>query len=240
MKTILFFNLMIFLTLSAYAQQSTKNFIDENFIEVTGKAEIEIIPDEIYLKIIISEKDNRGKQSLEDLEKLMIDKLSTLDLDLEKNLTVLDIASNFKFYWLGKTDIFTTKEFQILANDARTAGRIFKELESVNISNITIDRLDHSEIEQFRKQVKVEAIKAAKMKAEALSSAIDQTIGKAMYIEEFDGLSYERTLQGRIPGVSNIVIRGNSSLYGSRAPEPQIEFGKIRLEYKVMARFKLN
>ena len=38
------------------AQTGEKNFIDQNYIEVTGTAEMEIVPDEIYLKIVLSEK----------------------------------------------------------------------------------------------------------------------------------------------------------------------------------------
>jgi hypothetical protein len=199
---------------------------------------MEITPDEIYLKIFISEKDNKGKQTIEELEKLMMDKLRGLDVDIEKNLTVHDISSNFKYYWIGKIDIFTTKEYQVLVNDANTAGKLFQELESINISNIAIDRLSHSEIEKFRQDVKIDAVKAAKVKAEYLAGAIDQRIGKAILIQEMGDL---RALQGNVAGVSNtIMIRGSSSLYGSRAPEPIIEFGKINLEYKIIAKFKLE
>lgn len=38
------------------AQTGEKNFIDQNYIEVTGTAEMEIVPDEIYLKIVLSER----------------------------------------------------------------------------------------------------------------------------------------------------------------------------------------
>ena len=50
---------------------------------------------------------------------------------------------------------------------------------------------------KFRQNVKIEAVKAAKVKAEALAGAIDQTIGKALLIEEIDDI---RTYQGNNPG----------------------------------------
>jgi hypothetical protein len=238
MKTPLFLILFSLIVVSGYSQPLSKNYIDENYIEVTGKAEMEITPDEIYLKIFISEKDNKGKQTIEELENLMIDKLRVLDIDLEKNLTVHDISSNFKYYWIGKTDIFTIKEYQVLVDNANIAGKLFQELESINISNITVDRLSHSEIEKFRQEVKIEAVKTAKAKAEYLAGAIDQTIGKAILIQE---IGEPRALTGSVAGVSNtIMIRGSSSLYGSRAPDPIIEFGKIHLEYKISAKFKLE
>jgi uncharacterized protein YggE len=168
----------------------------------------------------------------------MIDKLRALNVDIEKNLSVHDISSNFKNYWIGKNDIFTTKEYQVLVNDATTAGKIFRELETVNISNITVDRISHSEIEKFRQEVKIEAVKAAKVKAIFLAGAIDQKIGKAIHIQEVGDF---KPMNGYMPELSNtIMIRGNSSLYESKDKEPIIEFGKINLQYEIEAKFKLE
>jgi len=46
-------------------------------------------------------------------------------------------------------------------------------------------------------------------------------------------------LQGKAAG---IMIRGysNTTIYGSNAPEPDIEFEKIKLEYNIIARFELK
>ena len=54
-----FFALTFFLSTITFAQPMGKNFI-----EVTGKAETEIIPDEIYLRVIISEKDTMNSLAL--------------------------------------------------------------------------------------------------------------------------------------------------------------------------------
>ncbi|MDA3891149.1 MAG: hypothetical protein PF517_05735 [Salinivirgaceae bacterium] len=56
--------LALILTLFTQAQTGTKNFIDQNYIEVTGKAELNVVPDEIFLKILISEKDTKNKISV--------------------------------------------------------------------------------------------------------------------------------------------------------------------------------
>ena len=81
------------------------------------------------------------------------------------------------------------------------------ELENIGISNVTIDRLDNSNIRKFRKEVKIDAIKAAKEKAESLATAIGQSTGRAIYIQELEGVA---------PNVSNrIIIRGASSISNS-------------------------
>jgi hypothetical protein len=64
--------LTILIASSTYGQVGEKNFIDQNFIEVVGKYEMEITPDEIFLKIIINEKDIKGK-TLAEIEKSLIE-----------------------------------------------------------------------------------------------------------------------------------------------------------------------
>lgn len=218
-------------------QTGDKNFIDQNYVEVTGNSEVEISPDLIYIKILINEKDNKNKITLADRENAMISKLKEIGVDINKDLLIKDISSNFKYYWLTKNEILLAKEYQLLVRDGKTASKVFIELENIGISNVSIEKLDNSNIQKHRKEVKIDAIKAAKEKAESLANAIGQNIGRAIYIQELEGPS---------PTVSNrIIIRGatsisGSSLYGSRTPEPEIDFEKIRLEYSIICRFELK
>src|SRR5665647_2412101 len=134
---------ILFLLTSAVliAQTGGKNFIDQNYIEVTGKAEMEIIPDEIYLRILLNEKDYKGK-NFADLEKTMFNKLNELGIDVSKDLAVKDLLSNFQYYWFIKADILLSKEYQLLVHDAKTAGKVFIELQKLGISNASIDRVE--------------------------------------------------------------------------------------------------
>lgn len=218
------------------AQSGDKNFIDQNYIEVIGKSEIEIRPDLIYIKILLSEKDNKNKISLVERENIMISKLKEIGIDINKDLLVKDISSNFKFYLLIKSEILLSKEYQVLVRDAKTVGRVFIELENIEISNVSIEKLDNTDIDRYRRDVKISAIKAAKEKAEALSNAIGQNIGRAIFIQEL-----ENNYRSGTPGASsNVVLRGTSSLYGSRSPEQEIDFEKIKLEYSILCRFELK
>jgi len=165
----------------------------------------------------------------------MFKKLEEIGVDLSKNLVIKDITSNFKFYFLSKNDIFLAKEYQLLVRDGKTASRIFLELEKIGVSNISIEKLDNSRIEEFRKETKVNAIKAAKEKARLLMKSIDQEIGRAIYVKELGNAV------GYTPGAANnIRIRGASSLYGSRSSDIAVDFEKIRLEYSILCRFELK
>jgi len=164
--------------------------------------------------------------------------LTEIGVDINKDLSIRDIASNFKYYWISKSDIVLSKEYQLIVHDTKTLQKVFSELQNLGISNLTIDKLDHSKIEQFRKNVKNNAIKAAKDKAESLTSTINQTIGKAIYIQELDNQYLSNALQGRLAGV-NVRVRGYSSENKAESM-PDIEFEKINLQYSILVRFELK
>jgi len=226
--------LFFFLSLGFHilnAQNGEKNFIDKPYIEVTGKAEMEVIPDQIYLSIVINEKDNKGKVVLAQAEKDMITKLNSLGIDTKKDLFVKDMSSNFKNYWIKSSDIMTSKEYQLMVTTAQTAGKVMQGLEKIGISNVSIERVDHSQIEKLRRDVKVNAIKNAKEKAADLAEAIGQKAGMAIYIQEIE---YNNYVQMR-----SIGMKSKASLSVEEDAVPDIEFEKIKLESSVLARFTL-
>ena len=228
---------ILLISIAVNAQTGDKNFIDQNYIEVVGKSEMEITPDLIYLKVLLNEKDTKNKISLSELESKMIETLKEIGIDIDKNLQIKDISSNFKYYLLTKTEILLSKEYQILVNNGKTASQVFLELEKIGISNVSIDRLDNSNIIQFRKDVKVNAIKSAKEKAESLTLAINQSVGRALFIQEIENnFSNLRTS-------NSIMIRGvSSNIYGSKAATPAFDFDfeKIKIEYSILCRFELK
>ena len=221
---------------SGFSQTGEKNFIDQNYIEVTGKSEMEITPDLIYISISIQEKDNSGKTPLPELEKKMKEKLTEMGIDVSKDLRVKDIESDFKKYYFFKPDVMLSKDYQLLVHDGGTAGKVFVELKKLNISNISIEKLDHSKMEEFKKQVKVNAVKAAKTKAELLTQAIFQNCGRALYIQEMDYGDYVP-----MPMMMNRKVSYEMmDSAGQSNEEPAIEFQKLKLNASVLVRFELK
>lgn len=232
MKAKLIILLLIF-TSATYAQQG-KNFIDQPYMEVTGKAELEIIPDEIYLKIRINELDNKAKQSLEELEKSMIKTLKAIGVDIEKELAIIDFSSNFRSHLLRKNSILTSKDYQLLLHNGQTTARVFIELEKIGISNISIEKVGHSKIEALQNKVKVMAIIAAKEKAKLLAAGINQSVGNALYVQEMGSGYYPR-----VQRAGNIMMKSFAEADMVESI-PEIEFEKIKLEYSILVRFELK
>ncbi|MCU4174091.1 SIMPL domain-containing protein [Carboxylicivirga sp. N1Y90] len=232
MKRIISIASLLLILLPIIAQVGTKNFIDQPYIEINGKAEMEIVPDMIYLKVVISEKDNKAKTSLEKLEQDMLKSLKNIGLNMKDDVSVIDFTSNFKSYWHKKSDIYSSKEFELIAHDGETVAKIFTELEKLNISNITIAKLDHSKIEEYRQEVKVNAAKAAKNKASKLLEAVGQRAGKVIYMQENRNYYAARTNNME----ANMLMKVSSDS-NFKTNNVIVEFQKLKLEYEIMARF---
>jgi uncharacterized protein YggE len=230
LKLTVFFILTFFL-----GQSQTKNFIDQPYIEVSGSADTLVTPNEIFIRIILSEKDSRDRVSLEELERRMVIALKGLNLDTEKDLTTADINSNFKYYLLKSKDVIKTKLYMLKVKDALIASQVFIKLEELGISNTSIDRVDHSDLENIRNVMRANAIANAKTRANALTKPLNQSIGQAIHIS--DAENYNQQLQGRVAGIQ---IRGVSSIQNGYAEMPKIEFEKIKVIANINVKFILK
>ena len=97
MKKIAF---LLIITLCGASFAQTKNFIDQPYLETTAKVDTLVTPDQIYLSIYIHEGEDRNKTSLEKQERKMAVVLENLGIDLQEQLKLDNLASNYKKYFL--------------------------------------------------------------------------------------------------------------------------------------------
>ena len=107
---------MLFFSMLTFGQ--TKNFIDQPYLETTAMVDTLVKPDIIYLDILLRESDNRNRESVEELEIKMASKLVSLGIDLKKQLSLSDLGSNFKKYFLKQKDVLKSKAYQLKVFDA--------------------------------------------------------------------------------------------------------------------------
>jgi len=230
MKTILTLTIS-FLFFNCFSQE--KNFIDQPYLETSSQIDTLVIPDRIYITIVLNEADNKNKKSTEELEKTLEKTLKELNINTEKDLSLLDYSSDFKSYFLKSQDILKVKNYSLLVRDAMTAGQVLKKLEDVGISNVNIEKTEYSKSESLLLELKYLAIKKAKSNALKMLEPLNQKLGKAIFITDNNSIS--NTLQGKVSGIQ---IRGASSIYGSRASEPiLVEFQKIKFQSQVSVKF---
>ena len=102
-------------------------------------------------------------------------------------------------------------------------------------SNFYISRTSHSKLAEHRKNLKIQAVKAAKEKADYLAGAINEQIGVAVTINEPG--EYYQPFYGR---VANTMMKTEAVQMDQAASEPQADFKKMKLRYDVSVVFALK
>lgn len=214
----------------------TKNFIDQPYLETTAKVDTIIKPDIIYLDILIREKDERNKISVEEMEAKMITTLEAIGVDIEKQLTLSDLASNFEKYFLKQKDIMKDKAYQLKVFDSQTAGNVLVALEDIGLSNVNLARTEYSKIEELKLDLKSKAVEKAKKQAEYLVKPLNQKITHAIHISDKYYDEYN-PFQG---GLQEIVVVAYGKKGKQEYQPPTIEFKPIKVESEVTVKFRIE
>jgi len=228
-------------TILTFGQTSNLKAEEQPYIEVTGTAEQEVIPDEIYIGIVIREKYvSKVKVTIEEQEEKLKSAVKSLGIDLT-DLFLSDANADYvKVYWLTK-DVLTKKNYTLKVSDATTVGKVFKELEKLEITDANISRVNHSKLDSLRKAVKIMAIKAAKDKADYLLTAIGEQTGKPLVIRENEILPNQT--------LSNLNIRGSRSseteyyvdgMKMKSEENNEIQFQKIKIQTSIYVKFSIK
>ena len=236
MKNILF--LAAFLFCSCPVKSQEPNHEPLRFIEVTGSAELEIEPDEIRLIIGIEEywkeefekrtefEDYKTKIPMGEIEKNLLTDLATIGIQKE-NIIIREVGN----YWRYKgKEFLISKQLELILHDFKKVNEIISVINTKGISYMRIGELKNKEITEYRKQVKIEALKAAKSKAAYLLSGIDKQLGDIISIVELtDDNNYRRPQ----PLLSNTMM--------ATSEDSEIEnFKKIKLRYEIKAKFEIK
>lgn len=231
-------NLLLFICiLFSNLLSAQKNYLDVPFLETSAKVDTLVMPDKIFVSIKISEADSKNKKSVEEQELELARVLKSIGINVEKDLVLQDVGSNFKKYIFKGQNILKLKEYSLLVYDAVQVGQVLTELEKIGISNVNIDRTEYSKAEELRLLLKIKAIEKTKKMADVLAKSINQTTGKAIFISDLSSASISNMLAGRVAGIA---VRGYSDSKNSTPQPVVIEFEKIKFDVEVNAKYLLN
>ncbi len=220
------------MTLSLAAQNNNEEF--QPNVQVNGRAERMITPNEFDLMIVINERDSKGKITVEQQQKEMVSTLKRLGVDVEKQLTFANLSSEF---FKKKTSVATAK-YQLRLNSAADVTRVWQALNDLDISNVSILKVGHSDIEQLKSEVRREAIINARECATQLAEAIGQKIGPCFYIYDSNYDVTPRFYNNM--AVSRAKAYADGAVEEATEDEPALEFKNLKLEYSVQAKFVLK
>lgn len=232
--------LCIIFGLQAYAQEGARNFIDQNYIEVTGTAQREIIPDLIFIRVTVSDKDPDIPLPLEKTETEIKARLTGIGVNLEKEFFVEDISGWGRRYAFKKDQYESVISYRVIVHSAKVANALFREMEEMNINKVDLEGFSHTEIEKLRLETKVEAVKAARHKAELLAVAAGQGIGKTLMVQEMEPGAPLENFPGRSQNVLLENVRSQASGYESVKSDIETPFKKLYLSATFLLRIELK
>lgn len=210
---------------------------EKDIIEVTGKAEKEITPDEIYVRILLQEKnESREKITIEQQEEKLRTAVANAGIDI-KNLSVSDVNADYmKVRWKTK-DVMTQKAYILKTSTPQQLRKLFTELNKMEVKDAGIDHVSHSKIDSLTKTVRIMAIKAAKDKAAYLLTAINEKLGSCLVVKEEPASIYINT--------ANISNNSYSNYSGGRlaafeSTPDDIGFQKIKIDYSIYCKFEIK
>lgn len=164
----------------------------ERKIQVTGSADMTVIPDEIEFLIEIEEyyeeefqddkkqKDYKTKVRIEKIEDELLNNLKSIGI-VKNKIMVRNVGN----YWRYQAkEIAVSKRFSIQLTNLDKIDEIISTVNMRGIDHMSIGKLNHSKIHEYRKQVKTEALKAASEKAEYLLSSLGKEVGDIISIRE--------------------------------------------------------
>jgi len=229
MKRIL--SLTLFCLALAFSGKSYAQTENQNYIEVHGFAEQAVTPDKITLSITINENDYR-KRSLATLEKEMKSALGSIGIDVKKSLKVDNMSSSFSKGRTNSPDAALSKRYSLEVSSALTASKAIEALEKVYISNVFIQKEEYTKIDSLKIAIKADAMKNAKEIATAMTGAIGQKLGRAIYIYE-----YETRSDSLRPMVMKTM--SNSDSINEEAVEEALDVKDMKVSCNVTVRFSL-
>jgi uncharacterized protein len=224
-------------------QGQNQNTTDEKpFIEVSGIAEQEIVPDQIYISIIIREKYvNKEKVTIEIQEEKLKTLLKEINIPIS-NLYLSDANADFVKVKFRTKDVLTKKDYTLKVSSATAVGQVFQQLENLEINDANVFKVSHSKIDSLRKEIRIAAIKAAKTKADYLLNAIGEQAGKPLIVRENIIGNYEYNYNRNSNSNTRISSYQNARfLDDDKATDnEEIQFSKIKIQSSIYVKFLIK
>ena len=124
-----------------------------------------------------------------------------------------------------------SKEYSLELQSAEQVSSLLQKLSDGGIKEAAIMSVDHSKIDSLRKEVRINAIKAAKEKAVYLTAAIGEEIDKALEIRE----QYINTMYAPLAQLSNVSLSQEGESDTSK-----IDFRLMKISFSFFIKYSLK
>jgi hypothetical protein len=148
-------------------------------------------------------------------------------------------ANNYNPWWRKKNkkeELHASITYQVKLRNTAQVDQLVDKLDDNATQNFYISRTSHSKLEEFRRTLKIQAVKAAKEKADYLAEAVNTKIGVPVTINEPG--EYYQPYYGDM--ASNRMMKAEMTQQTSAPDQPQADFKKMKMRYDVNVVFELR
>ena len=223
-SSVLFFFFLLPLFSIGQSQSSEKK------ITVVGKADMELTPDEIYLSISLKEYlEGKRKVTIDKLEASLVKGLKKAGIE-EKNLTVENVHGyNWNWKKRRSEEFLATKSFRLKLANLKKVDQLLATLDERGINQVNINHYTHSKLEQYQKELKLQALQNAKEQAAFLLNGIGEELGPVLEIQELG--------KGR---PQPVLYRAEMMQAADASYQSDVEFKTIKIQSEIQAVFKIQ
>lgn len=201
-------------------------------IEVTGVAEQEVTPDIINVSISLLEYINgRTKVTIDQLENQLERAVKDAGIPKE-DFTVNDVSAYNNTYLKKKNpDFLASKQYIIKFHDLNKFNQVLSQVDPKGIQSTNIESYDYSKMTALKRELKIQALLAARDKATYLLNSINEKLGSVINVTETDNSNYP------VPRM----LYANKVMTSNYAPaaDSDIDFKKIKLSFQINAIFEI-
>ena len=133
-----------------------------------------------------------------------------------------------------KKDVLAVKEYELKVTIGNLAAKVLANLEYSKKTSASTSRMEYSKRDELKKELLIEAVRAAKNKAQYMLVAIGQKVGKPLIIDEQAGNNYAAYF------ARNLYANTISTRAVGDADETDMKFKKLNYQFSVNATFETN
>ena len=210
-------------------------------ISAMGNAKVEVVPDQIYVQVNLREYDKKGdgKIGIESIKNHFLAACKSLGLN-DTDVTVQSYQGwDGNSWWLKKNkkqnpDMKAGINYWVKVSSVKKMDELVTKLDDEATENFFIAKTDYSKADEIKKQLKIDAIKAAKEKATYLAAAINEKVGNAITINEPNELGNHP-----IPMYATAMYKRADAAEDAGEPAMNVDFKKMKIEYEANVVFAL-
>ncbi|MBG9378462.1 SIMPL domain-containing protein [Panacibacter sp. DH6] len=209
-------------------------------ISVSGSAEAEVTPDEIYVQVDLREynKKNGDKIDINTIRNNFLAACRSIGLT-EKEVMVQSYQGYDQQYWIQKKskkqnpDMKAAISYVVKVSSVAKLDELVDKMDDEATQNFFISKTAYSKIEELKKEMKIAAVKAAKEKATYLAAAIGEHVGQAITIN--DPVEIDHTPR---PYYANVMMKASAD--GAEQAALDVDFKKMKIKFEVNVVFTLQ